>query len=91
MVKQKTINQQAKVENEDLMATLQFIKTDVDGYGAPIKELSFALHIKHDNGPDGHGRVIVDDALTAGERSSLNSVLVKLRDAVLAQEGYIEV
>ena len=91
MAKQKTINIEAKVGNEDLTATIQFIKTDVDGYGAPIKELAFALHISHTNGENGYGRVIVDDVLTAQERSDLNPLLVKLRDAVLAQEGYIDV
>jgi len=91
MTKQKTINQQAKVGNDDLMATFQFIKTDVDGYGAPIKELGFALNIEHDIGPSGYGRVIVDDVLTGGERTSLNQLLVKLRDAVLVQQGYIDV
>lgn len=91
MAKQKTINQQAKVGNEDLIMTFQFIKTAVDEYGEPIKELTVALHIRHDNGPDGYGRLIVDNAITAGERSNLNSLLVKLRDAILIQEGYIDV
>lgn len=91
MAKQKTINQQAKIGNEDLTATLQFVKTDVDGYGAPIKELTLALVIEHDNGPNGYGRVIVDDILTTQERSDLNVLLVKLRDAVLVQQGYIDV
>ena len=56
MAKQKTINQQAKVGNEDLTATFRFIKTGTDGYGVDTKELAFALHIQHDVGPDGHGK-----------------------------------
>lgn len=91
MAKQKTINQQAKIGNEDLTATFKFIKTDVDGYGVAIKELSFALNIQHDVGPDNHGKVIVDNVLTAQERSDLNSLLIKLRDEVLTQLGYIDV
>lgn len=91
MVQRKTINQDAKVGNEDLTATFQFIKTDIDGYGAAINELAFALHIKHDDGSSGYGRVVVDDILIGGERSDLNSLLVKLRDAVLSQLGYIDV
>lgn len=91
MVKRKTTNQDAKVGNEDLTATFQFRTTSIDGYGEDIKELTFSLVIKHDTGPSGYGRVIVDDELTGGERSGLNSLLVKLRDAVLLQQGYIDV
>ena len=91
MARQLTVNEEAKIGNEDLTATLQFTKTGTDGYGADIKELSFALHIKHISGTSSHGRVIVDDVLTAQERSDLNPLLVKLRDAVLVVKGYINV
>lgn len=91
MAKQLTVNEQAKVGNDDLTATLQFVKVGDDGYGGAIKELSFALHIQHASGTSSHGRVLVDDVLTAQERSDLNPLLVKLRDAVLAAKGYIDV
>jgi len=35
--------------------------------------------------------VIVDDEITAQERSNLNQILVKLRDAALLKEGYIDI
>lgn len=92
MAKQRTISEEAKIENEDLTATLSYIPTSYDGYGAPIKELAFALQVQHVSGTQGgYGRVIVDDVLTAQERSDLNPLLVKLRNAALLAAGYIDV
>jgi len=81
---------EAAVSNEDLAATFEFIKVGTDGYGAPINDLAFTLRIKHVTGSGGYSRIIVDDTLTAQERTSLNQLLVKLRDAALDAAGYLD-
>jgi len=90
MVRQKNINLDAKISNQDLEGRFAFVFTGHDGYGEPILELAFDLIIKLSNSgvSDEISRVIVDDVLTVGERNTLNQLLIKLRDGAFDAAGF---
>lgn len=75
----------AKVSNQDLRAVFSFSDPS-----DPIpNDMRFRLHIETEAGQHETTEVRVQTTLTAGERTSLNALLVKLRDAALAQAGYV--
>jgi hypothetical protein len=57
----------------------------------PAYDLYWDLLVKNDSGKMVEAITVkVDDVLTAGERTSLNSLLVKLRDGALTAKGYVD-
>jgi hypothetical protein len=90
MARQKTKNLQPKISNQDLEAKLRFVKVS-DGYDSFTNELSFELLIKHTDGSRAvRSNVLVDDVLTSPQKTSLNQLLVLLRDAALDSAGYLD-
>ena len=88
-------SQTPRVNNEDLTATLYFDQPPLlyDAEGVPIpteRKLRFDLIIQNEDGTSGKGTADVEATLTAGTLASFRAALLKLRDAALADAGYIE-
>ena len=77
----------ARTNNEDLRGTFYYS----DSSANPPSAVRFSLTISNQSGEKEIADILVSDALTAGERTTLGALLVKLRDIALTQAGYTDI